>query len=373
MIKGFKISINGENSFLTIKTNSNYLTLFYMNKINNNEKVYEYYIYIPECNDNNYELYNSLNENKSDGQKEKLSNLFTVKTNKYYFEITNNPDEYGYFKLNNNKITERVLIDNNDYILDFIVTKNDISTDKTIIINYFVSVEDEEAYSKECQITLTIKCSNNCNVGGGNGGVGGGGIVNGGGNNNNNNKQNGLETLQSGVSLTQMKSIISRDISSYVNPSEPINGENFKALILSSDDMNPETQLQNGISAVDLGNCINIIKGHNNIQNNQNLIIMNIESNNNGKTHTQIEVYDFSGNKLDISVCKEEIKVMKFIGNYEGIDINTAKLYSDQGIDVFDASDNFFNDICHPYNSPNNRDIFIKILHFVKMDADMVE
>ena len=90
-----------------------------------------------------------------------------------------------------------------------------------------------------------------------------------------------------------MKSIISRDITSYVNPSEPINGENFKALILSSDNMNPGTQLRNGISAVDLGNCINIIKSLNNIQNNQNLIIMNIESNNNGKTHTQIEVYDF--------------------------------------------------------------------------------
>ena len=134
-----------------------------MNKINNKESVNEYYIYIPECNNKNYELYSSLNENKPDEQKEKLSNLFTVKTNKYYFEINNNLDGYGYFTLNNNKIIERTLIDNNDYILDFIVTKNDILEDTTKVIKYIVSVEDEKAYGKDCQISLNKDNTSNNN------------------------------------------------------------------------------------------------------------------------------------------------------------------------------------------------------------------
>ena len=32
---------------------------------------------------------------------------------------------------------------------------------------------------------------------------------------------------------------------------------------------------------------------------------------------------------------------------------------SEQGIDVFDASNEFFNDICHPYDSPEGKDIII--------------
>jgi len=254
MIKGFKISISGENSYLTIKTNSNYITLFYMNKINNKESVYEYYIYIPECNNKNYEIFNSLNENKPDEQKEKLSNLFTVKTNKYYFEIKNNPDEFGYFTLNDNRITERTLIDNNDYILDFIVIKNDILGDATKTISYIVSVEDEEAYSKKCQIIFTFKGSNNNN------------------NNNNNTPINSPETFNSGTTLTQLKEIISNDISSYIDSSNVINGTNFLAMVLSSDNINPEEQLKNGISAIDLGNCINTIKAQNHIEKDENLI-----------------------------------------------------------------------------------------------------
>ena len=361
MINGFKISISGENSYLTIKSNSYYITLFYMNKINNKESVYEYYIYLAECNDKNYELYNSLNENKPDGQEEKLSNLFTVKTNKYYFEIKNNPDEFGYFTLNNNKITERALIDNNnDYILDFIVTKNDILGDTTITVNYIVSVEDEKAYSKDCQITLTFL----------------GSIIDvhsGGGNNEDINNDNPIkipEIFGPDTGLEQFKEVISNDISLYINSSKVINGSDFLAMVLSSDNINPEEQLKNGISAIDLGNCINIIKAQNHIDKDKNLIILNIQSKNNyenqneddsliiGKS-TYIEIYNNSGTKLDLSVCKEEIKIMKYIGDIEKLDLETAHIFSNNGIDVFNAADDFFNDICHPFDNPFNKDITI--------------
>ena len=132
--------------------------------------------------------------------------------------------------------------------------------------------------------------------------------------------------------------------------------------------MNSEEQINNGISAIDLGNCTQIIKEYYNISKNESLIILNIETknerNNNdtffnlGKS-TQIEIYDFSGNKLDLSVCKENIKVMKYIGDAKELDIQSAKSLSEQGIDVFDASNAFFNDICYPYESPDAKDIIL--------------
>ena len=49
---------------------------------------------------------------------------------------------------------------------------------------------------------------------------------------------------------------------------------------------------------------------------------------------------------------------MKYIGNEEGIDIQTAKEFSEQGIDVFNPKDSFFNDICHSFK--NKADIILK-------------
>jgi len=114
IIKEFKISISGINTHLTIKNVDNYMVLFFMNKKNYINFVYEYYIYIPECKNKNYEILNSLNENKPEEEKEKLSNLFIIKTNKYFFELETQINEIGYFTLNDKKIDQKILIDSNN-------------------------------------------------------------------------------------------------------------------------------------------------------------------------------------------------------------------------------------------------------------------
>ena len=115
-----------------------------------------------------------------------------------------------------------------------------------------------------------------------------------------------------------------------MNSSSLINGSDFIAVVLSSDEMDdPKDQIKKGISAIDLGNCTEQIKEYYNISKNEPLIILNMESkrnesksnsesNNNafdvGK-NTQIEIYDKSGRKLELSVCKEDIKILKYIGD----------------------------------------------------------
>ena len=110
-----------------------------------------------------------------------------------------------------------------------------------------------------------------------------------------------------------------------------------------------------GISGVDLGNCTEIIKEYYDISSKENLIILNIESKNfkskkniteinndnqinsnsfNLGKDTKINLFDYSGRKLNLSVCKEDITVMKYIGDVEKLNMESAKDFSTQGIDV---------------------------------------
>ena len=167
-------------------------------------------------------------------------------------------------------------------------------------------------------------------------------------------------------SLTEFKNQIMNNITSFINSSNVINGSDFIAVIFSIDNMDPEEQLKNGISAIDLGNCSNTIKDHYKID---DFIVVNMETKNNeteandnslniGK-NTQIELYDYSGRKLNLSICNEDIKIMKYIGDVEELNIQSAINLADQGIDVFNASDKFFNDICHYYDNKDGKDIIL--------------
>ena len=177
------------------------------------------------------------------------------------------------------------------------------------------------------------------------------------------------------IKASEFKDQISNDITSYVNSSAVINSSDFIAVVMTSDDMSPEAQIKNGISAVDLGNCTQVLKEYYNIPQDEGLIILNMESkkdknqknkteNNNDNSfnlgkNTLLEVYDSNGRKLNLSVCTEGIKILKYIGDVEELDIDSAKSFSDQGIDVFNASDEFFNNLCHEYDNNDGKDIVL--------------
>ena len=157
------------------------------------------------------------------------------------------------------------------------------------------------------------------------------------------------------------------------NSSKVYNGSDFIALILSSDNIEPKEQISKGISAIDLGNCTNVIKEHYNISQNESFYVLNIELKKNktekseekinnsfdlGK-EVQIEIYDRLGKKLDLSICNQDIKVINYIGDVKELKIDSAKSFSEQGIDIFNANDDFFNDICHDFDSIDGQDIII--------------
>ena len=162
--------------------------------------------------------------------------------------------------------------------------------------------------------------------------------------------------------------ISSNSSSSIISNSEIIQ------VISTSDKMSIEEQLKTGVSPVDLGECTNSIKEYYNISKEENLIILNQEKRNNNEQnkssennensitlgkYSQIEVYDLSGRKLNLSVCKTGIKILKYLGDVEKLNINSAKNYADLGVDIFNASSDYFNNICFQYKNDDGKDIVV--------------
>ena len=81
------------------------------------------------------------------------------------------------------------------------------------------------------------------------------------------------------------------------------------------------------------------------------------KSTNPGK-NVKITITDIRGNILNMSYYNNDIKVLKYIGDEEKINMNNAREFADKGIDIFYASDDFFNDKCKYYDI--NLDITIQ-------------
>ena len=184
-----------------------------------------------------------------------------------------------------------------------------------------------------------------------------------------------LKKLSQSLSPIEFKDIISSNIISFVNSSSIINCSEFKALIISSEDLDPKEQIKNGISGIEFGNCIEVLKDEYKISNGDNLIVVEIETKEDKEKNkyldkskdkvdlgkdVEIAVYDYDGNMLNLGFCEEEITIIKYIGDLEDVDISSAKDLAEQGIDIFNAQDPFFNDICHPFKNEDNSDITLK-------------
>ena len=115
---------------------------------------------------------------------------------------------------------------------------------------------------------------------------------------------------------------------------------------------------------VDFGECYNKLKGKYNISGELIVSIININSNDKAKPLT---TYAFShpitGEVINSSeICSKEKVVVQediksIIKNLEDKKEDLIVFCANQGIDVFNISHEFYNDICFHFKSPNGRDI----------------
>ena len=150
------------------------------------------------------------------------------------------------------------------------------------------------------------------------------------------------------------------------NQSIEIKGENNTVFQLTTTDneinrFNGNMLNNNGLSVIDLGNCETLLKIHYKINNDTALIIKKYEQITiSAERNVQYEVYHpISKEKLNLSVCDEET-----IDLYIPVELNEQliELYDDlqnNGYDLFNIDDPFYNDLCSPYKSKNGTDVLL--------------
>ena len=176
------------------------------------------------------------------------------------------------------------------------------------------------------------------------------------------------------TSISFFNEIIFSNISYFVDDTNKVlHFSNFKALITPVRYLDPVEQIKNGISGLDFGDCIQTLRNKYNISENEDLIVVEIETRLNqtkdkgdskeqvvlGK-ETKVSITDMNGNILNMSYCENGIKVMKYVGDSKDINLDLAmEYYIKYGVDIFDEKSPFFNDKCQKYEIEEK--IFIKI------------
>ena len=131
---------------------------------------------------------------------------------------------------------------------------------------------------------------------------------------------------------------------------------------LNEENIESNTNSNNNLSRIDLGNCEKILKEKYNIDDDIPLIILKFEKAGElaSNKNIQYEVYNpINKKKLNLFVCKNEK-----INIYIPIDLNekTLDLYDDlqsYGYDLFNPNDSFYQDICFEYTTINGTDILL--------------
>ena len=190
-----------------------------------------------------------------------------------------------------------------------------------------------------------------------------------------------LPEFQAYIDQNEFKLLISENISSFANSSKIIDLDNMKAQITYSDEINEEFLIKNKITSIsNIENTLSTLRSIYSLPENEKLIIAIIESkpnsqnsnlsSNNKKNKNkdnniislgkdvELIIYDKSGRELELSYCKdEEITINKYIGDLPYINLDRGKDLNQKGIDIFDESDPFYNDICFPFSTNFSSDI----------------
>ena len=110
---------------------------------------------------------------------------------------------------------------------------------------------------------------------------------------------------------------------------------------------------------VEFDECEKILRKKYNISNSSILSFLQFELNNDNPQSliNQVEYLTYTDKKeiLDLSLCKDvDIQIHHSIKDDIFLDIESISSFNDQGIDIFNINDSFFNDICYSYSNSSN-------------------
>jgi hypothetical protein len=122
-------------------------------------------------------------------------------------------------------------------------------------------------------------------------------------------------------------------------------------------------ELEINSTIIDFHECYEKIQKHYNLEGISLIILIADFLDNN---HLENTLFYFFHPKTGIilsinGICDEEtFTIEKSLHHYPEINIDQAKFFKNQNIDIFNTSDIFFNDLCCFFESPNGRDVPLK-------------
>ena len=138
------------------------------------------------------------------------------------------------------------------------------------------------------------------------------------------------------TTFPEFKEIVFSNINGLVDAFKVIKGYDFIAQIILTKDLDPFEQIKKRISGIDLGDCIDVLKDIYNISKDEDLIVLVAETKEINKNNDEdnklinlgknvkIAITDIRGNILNMSYYNNDIKVLKYIGDEEKINMNNA-------------------------------------------------
>ena len=122
----------------------------------------------------------------------------------------------------------------------------------------------------------------------------------------------------------------------------------------------PPDKYISGTSKIDLGECEDILRKEYNISKDRSLIIKKKDVKIEGKATKKVEfeIYDDKGNLLDFNYCKStSLQIATPLGHTEGLKLEEGERLKDNGVDIYNSKDEFFNDYCNNNNVGEKADI----------------
>ena len=151
---------------------------------------------------------------------------------------------------------------------------------------------------------------------------------------------------------TQSKDEIINNFDNIIQDKDPeksyvINGGDFTLIIKPVNEVIEECTVN-----IDFSECEKVLK-EKNPEKEFRIMQINMENKKENCLTDQVEykIYDEEGNEIDLSVCDEvEILIEYEIKNASLLNLEQISSFQDQGIDIFDIDNEFFNDICYSYS-----------------------
>lgn len=160
------------------------------------------------------------------------------------------------------------------------------------------------------------------------------------------------------------------NVSSFSEEGKNIIGNDFVVQIYP---MNSSLEENNTISSIDIGQCEDLLLIENNIPSNESLLISKIDIQEDNAIIPKVEyrLYDSQGTELNMSTCNGVPILISYplintdlIAKFED-----AGTLSEQGFDIYDPQDSFYNDKCSSYSngtvdvvlSDRRKDIYVDL------------